>query len=65
VDDLFFGWTCANKACPYYGVKGHNEAQCFKNKPYKAPAWWKEKHEKTESATLSSDVTLTSLGNIM
>ena len=44
-------------------MKGHKESQCFKKNPEKAPAWWKAKNDKVESATLSVEVTLTLIAN--
>ena len=44
-------------------MKGHKESQCFKKNPEKAPAWWKAKNNKAESATPSVEVTLTSIAN--
>ena len=31
------------KVCNFCGLKGHNEAQCFKKNLEKALAWWKKK----------------------
>ena len=39
----------SKKTCNFCGVKGHNEIQCFKKNPKRAPGWWKVKHNKTES----------------
>jgi hypothetical protein len=44
----------SNKTCNFCGVKGHKEAQCFKNFPERAPTlWWKEKNAKTKLASLN------------
>ena len=42
-------------------MKGHKEAGCFKKFPKKAPAWYKEKTAKAESAASSVEVSLVSL----
>ena len=42
-------------------MKGHKEAGCFKKFPEKAPAWYKDKTAKAESATSSVEVLLASL----
>ena len=42
-------------------MKGHKETGCFKKFPEKAPAWYKEKAVKAESAASSVEVTLASL----
>ena len=54
---------CSNKTCNFCGVKGHKESQCFKKNPEKAPAWWKAKHDKVESAMPSVEVSLTSFAD--
>ena len=47
--------------CNFCGLKGHKEIGCFKKFPEKAPAWYKEKIAKVESAASSMEVTLASL----
>ena len=39
------------------------ESKCFKKNPDKAPAWWKAKNDKAESAMPSVEVTLMSIAN--
>jgi hypothetical protein len=48
----------AEVRCNFCGLKGHKEAGCFKKYPKKAPAWFKEKTTKGESATSSVEVSL-------
>ncbi len=38
--------------------EGNKESQCFKKNPDKAPAWWKAKNDKVESAMPSVEVFL-------
>jgi len=51
----------SGKTCNFCGLKGHKETGCFKKFPEKAPAWYKEKAVKVESAASSVEVTLASL----
>jgi hypothetical protein len=51
----------SGKICNFCGLKGHKETSCFKKFPKKAPAWYKEKTVKAESAASSVEVTLVSL----
>ena len=51
----------SGKTCNFCGLKGHKETGCFKKFPEKAPAWFKEKTAKAESAASSVEVTLASL----
>jgi hypothetical protein len=51
----------SGETCNFCGLKGHKEAGCFKKFPEKAPAWFKEKTTKAESATSSMEVSLASL----
>jgi hypothetical protein len=51
----------SGKTCNFCGLIGHKETGCFKKFPEKAPAWYKEKNAKTESAASSVEVTLASL----
>ena len=46
----------SNKMCNFYGIEGHNEAQCYKKNPKKAPEWWREKNVKAESAMSSVEI---------
>ena len=57
------GNSGSNKTCNFCGVTGHKEFQCFKKNPDKAPAWWKAKNDKAESAIPSVEVTLTLIAN--
>ena len=51
----------SGKTCNFCGLKGHEEASCFKKFPEKAPAWFKEKTAKAKSATSIMEVSLASL----
>ena len=55
------GNTGSNKKCNFCSLKGYKEAECYKKFPEKAPAWYKEKATKTEAASSSIEVSLTSL----
>jgi hypothetical protein len=55
------GGNSSNKKCNFCGLKGHKEAECYKKHPEKAPAWYKEKAAKTETASSNVEVSLTSL----
>ena len=55
------GNTSSNKTCNFCGLKGHKEAGCFKKFPEKAPAWYKEKNAKAETASSSVEVSLASV----
>ena len=57
------GNSGSKKMCNFCGVKGHKESQCFKKNPQKAPAWWKAKNDKAESAIPSVEVMLTLIAN--
>ena len=48
----------------FFQIEGHNEAQCSKKRPEKAPEWWRERNAKAQSATSSMEICLMSLGNI-
>ncbi len=41
-------------------MKGHKETECYKKFCEKAPAWYKEKSAKTESASSNVEVSLMS-----
>jgi hypothetical protein len=55
------GNTGSNKKCNFCGLKGHKEVECYKKFPEKAPTWYKEKAAKTEVASSSIEVSLTSV----
>ena len=45
----------------FCGLKGPKETGCFKKFPKKAPSWYKENVVKSETASSSVEVSLTSL----
>jgi hypothetical protein len=55
------GSKSLNKKCNFCGLKGHKEAECYKKHPEKAPAWYKEKAAKTETASSNVEESLMSL----
>ena len=48
----------SGKTYNFCGMKGHKESGCFKKFPKKAPAWYKDKTVKAESAASSVEVSL-------